>query len=172
MDPVIFGTLTVFMTTEVVFGCVTTIDYFISWTTSLEECFSLVRELVAELRITYPSCLPAQHLHDPVPPWRTFELLSRRCQKIINDLTPTFVKLSSDPKSISWLIQWQPPSMSCHRELFSGVGIRLVAILEAGLTIQRYIYVDSVFLPCKTANTTPCVSLWFFFLCYVKVGTS
>lgn len=55
-----------------------------------------------------------------------------------------------DPHTISQSIWWQPPNTGITiMKLFANIRTILVAILEVGLTVQRYINMDNVLVFCK-----------------------
>ena len=86
----------------------------------------------------------ARHFKDPPPPWRTPKELSNHWRHIVADLGLGETPLPSFLFSFIQPIRWQPPHESIAIvEIFGGIGTSLAAVLEAGITVRRYIHVDS-----------------------------
>jgi hypothetical protein len=65
------------------------------------------------------------------------ELLLPRVEKVVNE------EVDLGPPLDSSTIHWRPPEDGIVLlELFGGIGSGLVAVLQAGLKVKRYIYVD------------------------------
>lgn len=150
---VTLGALAMSMVAEIVFGCTITMDNLPSRATLLEEYFALVGELGTKLKHPASPYLPIQHSKYPVPPWRTPELLLQLCREIVSDMTSTSVDTYWKLGIISRLIRWRPPHIGIIVvELFADIGTRLATIMELGLTVQRYIHVDSALVPRRAAR--------------------
>jgi hypothetical protein len=99
--------------------------------------------------------IPKLHPKDPLLTWVNATKLNHHCQNLLMKvdsktwnqnqiqkvcIVQTMLKLQCDPK---WLVLV---------ELFIQLGIGLVTLLEVGLVVQCYIYVDNNKLAQKIAN--------------------
>ena len=56
-------------------------------------------------------------------------------------MTPVIL---DSPSALAHPILWRPPDKGITlMEVFGGIGTRLAAVLEVGLTVRRYVYVDN-----------------------------
>ena len=86
----------------------------------------------------------ARHFKNPPPPWRTPKELSDHCRHIVKDLGLGEAPPTSSSFSFAQPIRWQPPPEGIILvEILGGIGTGLAAMLEAGITVRRYIYVDN-----------------------------
>ena len=84
-----------------------------------------------------------RHPKNPLPLWRDSSELFQRCEDIVLSLSSTTPFVPDDPSTLARTILWPPPDTGIiFVELFGGIGTRLAAVLEAGLTVKRYVYVD------------------------------
>ena len=91
-----------------------------------------------------PNNALVRHPKYPFPPWRDSAELFWRCKNIVLSLTSRIPVIPNVPSALAYSILWQPPDVGITLvELFGGIGTGLAAILEAGLTVKRYVYVDN-----------------------------
>jgi hypothetical protein len=84
------------------------------------------------------------HPKDPLPPWHDSSGLFQRCEDIVLSLGSTIPFIPNGPSTLARPILWRPPDTGITLvELFGGIGTGLAAILEASLTVTRYVYVDN-----------------------------
>jgi hypothetical protein len=85
-----------------------------------------------------------RHPKDPLPPWHDSSALFQRCEDIVLSLGSTIPFIPNGPSTLARPILWRPPDTGITLvELFGGIGTGLAAILEASLTVTRYVYVDN-----------------------------
>ena len=126
-----------------IFGCGVLVDTVPYGSVLLEESLAFMSNAEDSKHVA-PTDTLVRHPKDPLPPWRDSLELLRRCENIILSLTPTTPLLPDSPSTLAHPIVWRPPDKGITLvELFGGIGTRLAALLEAGLTVRRYVYVDN-----------------------------
>jgi hypothetical protein len=84
------------------------------------------------------------HPKDPLPPWHDSSGLFQRCEDIVLSLSSTTPFILDGPSTLARPILWCLPDTGITLvELFGGITTGLAAILEAGLTVTRYVNVDN-----------------------------
>ena len=141
--PVAFAATSMTMVAEAMFGCSGSVADLPCAPVLLEEtldyaCNAAEQQILSSLKI------PARHFKDPPPPWRTPKELSDHCRHIVADLGLGETPPTSSSFSFAQPIRWQPPPEGIVLvEIFGGIGTGLAAVLEAGITVRRYIHVDN-----------------------------
>ena len=126
-----------------VLECSALVDMLPYDSTLLEESLAFIYGVEDPQKMAPKDSL-VRHLKDPLSPWRDFPELLRRCEDIILSLTPTTPLLTDIPSLLAHPIVWRPPDVRIILVgLFGGIGAGLAAVLEAGLIIRRYVYVDN-----------------------------
>ena len=91
-----------------------------------------------------PHSTLVRHSQDPHPPWHDSAELFRQCEDIILYVPSTTLVIPNSPSALAHPILWRPPNTGIILvELFGGIGTRLTTILEVGLTVRRYVYVNN-----------------------------
>ena len=84
------------------------------------------------------------HPKDPFLHWHDFFELLWRCEDMILSRAPTTPLLPDSPLALAHSIVWRPPDARITLvELFGGIGTGLAAVLEVGLTVRWYVYVEN-----------------------------
>ena len=92
-----------------------------------------------------PKDVLVHHSKDPLPLCRDSSELVRRCGDIILYLTPTTPLLPDYSLVLAHPIVWRLPDAEIILvELFGGIDTRLAVVLEVGLTVWRYVYMDNI----------------------------
>ena len=85
-----------------------------------------------------------RHPKDSLPSWRDSAELFRRCENIVLSPILRTPVIPDVPSTLVHPILWRPPNtMITLVELFGGIGTGLAAVLEVGLTVRWYVYVDN-----------------------------
>jgi hypothetical protein len=141
--PVAFAATSMTMVAEAMFGCSGSVADLPCALVLLEETLDYAFN-AAEQQILSPSQISARHSKDPPPPWCTPKELSDHCRRIVADFRPGETPPTSSSFSFAQPIRWQPsPEGIVLVEIFGGIGTGLAAVLEAGITVRRYIHVDN-----------------------------
>ena len=85
-----------------------------------------------------PKSALVRHSKDPLPFWRDSAELPWRCEDISLFLSSTTIVIPHSPSTLAHPILWRP-----LMEVFGGIEIKLAAMLEAGLTVRQYVYVNN-----------------------------
>ena len=108
---------------------------------------------VVEAREHAPMEIFACHCKDLPLPWTTQLELTCRGREIVDSLDAPHLSIDSCTPLLARTIQWQPPDeVITLVEFFAGIGTRLVAVLDVGLKVRRYINVDSGFAANRTTQ--------------------
>jgi hypothetical protein len=141
--PVAFAATSITMVAEAMFSCSGSVVDLPCAPILLEETLDYACN-AAEQQILPHLQIPALHFKDPPPPWRTPKELSDHCRHIGADLGLGETPPTSSSFSFAQPIRWQPPPEGIVLvEIFGSIGTGLAAVLEAGITVRRYIYVDN-----------------------------
>ena len=141
--PVTFAATAMTMVAEAMFGCSGSVADLPCAPVLLEETMDYTCN-AAEQQFLPSFQIPARHFKDPPPPWRTPKELSDHCRHIVADLELGEAPPTSSSFSFAQPIRWQPsPEGIVLVEIFGGIGTGLAAVLEAGITVRRYIHVDN-----------------------------
>ena len=126
-----------------VFGCGVIAD-------TLPYGFALLEESLAFIGGTYdqrdmaPNNALVCHAKVPLPNGTIPLSYSVRCENIVLSLIPRTPVIPDASSTLAHSILWRPPDARITLvELFGGIGTILTAVLEAGLTVKRYVYVDN-----------------------------
>ena len=85
-----------------------------------------------------------RHSKDLIPPWRNYLELLSRYEDIILSLAPMTPLLLDSSSALAHPIVWRPRDAGITLvELFGAIGTRLAPVLEAGLTVRQYGYVNN-----------------------------
>ena len=91
-----------------------------------------------------PNDALVRHPKDPLFPWCNSAKLLMRCEDIILSLGSTPPVIPDNPSTLAFPILWRPPDKEITLvEVFRGIERGLAAVLEGGLTVRRYVYVDN-----------------------------
>ena len=83
------------------------------------------------------------HPKDPLPPWRDSTHFSRDVRKLLYLVSTTPV-IADKPLALAHSILWHPLDKGITLvKLFGGISTRLAVVLDAGLTVQQYVYMDN-----------------------------
>ena len=128
---------------SMVFGCGVVVDTLSYGSALLEELLAIMGS-VEDPQEMAPKDALVRHFQDPHPHWRDSAGLFRRCEDIVLSLASTTLVISDSPYALAHPILWQPPDAGIALvELIGGISTGLAAILEAGLTVRRYVCVDN-----------------------------
>ena len=126
-----------------VFECGAIVDTLPYGSALLEESLAFMGGKENEIDVARNNAL-VRHSKDPLPPWRDSAELFGRCENIVLSLTPRTPVISDAPLALAYPTLWRPQDVGITLvELFGGIGTGLAAILEVGLTVKRYVYVDN-----------------------------
>ena len=126
-----------------VFGCGAIVDTLPYGSVFLEESLAFMGS-IDDQRDMAPKDVLVCHPKDSLPPWRDSAELFRRCENIVLSITPRTSVIPDAPSALAHPISWRPPDAGITLvELLGGIGTGLAAVLEVGLTIRRYVYVDN-----------------------------
>ena len=138
------------MVVEAMFGCSGSVADLPCAPVLLDEAFDYACN-TAEQQILSSLQIHARHFKNPPPPWRTLQELSDQRRHIVADLGLGETPPTSSSFSFAQPIRWQPPPECIVLvEIFGGIGTGLAAVLEARITVRRYIHVDN---GCATNRT-------------------
>jgi hypothetical protein len=141
--PVAFAAAAAIAPLPMVFGCGAFVDTLPYGSALLEESLAFMRNDEDQQKMVSQDTL-VRHPKDPIPPWRDSPELFRRCEDIILSLAPATPVLPDSPSAFAHPIVWRPPNTEIILvEIFGGIGTGLAVVLEAGLTVRRYVYVDN-----------------------------
>ena len=137
---------------SVVSGCSAIVDTLPYGSALLEESLAFMGDVEDPRDMTLRRALVG-HPKDPLPPWRDSVGLFQRCDDIVLSLSSTTLVTSDSLSTLARPILWCPPDNGITLvELFGAIGIGLAAVLEAGLTVNRYVYVDNSPVSTRTAR--------------------
>jgi hypothetical protein len=140
---VAFGAAATIEPLSMVFGCSAIVDTLPYGSVLLEELLAFMGDVEDPQEMAFRRVL-VRYPKDPLPPWHDSSGLFQRCEDIVLSLGSTTPFIPDGPSTLARLILWRPPDTGITLvELFGGIGTGLVAILEAGLTVKRYVYVDN-----------------------------
>ena len=126
---------------SMVFGCSAMVDTLPYGSALLEESLAFMGDVKDPREMALKRAL-MHHPKDTLPPWRDSFGLFQRCKDIVLSLGSTTPFVPDGPSTLSRPILWNPPDIGITLvELFGGIGTELAAVLEAGLTVKRYVYV-------------------------------
>ena len=126
-----------------VFGCNAIVDTLPCGSVLLEESLAFMGNTNDQWDMASKGAL-VRHPKDSHPPWLDSAELFWRCEDIVLSFTPRIPVIPDVPSALAHPILWRPPNIGIILvELFGGIGTGLAAILEAGLTVRWYIYVDN-----------------------------
>ena len=126
---------------SMVFGCGVFIDTLAYGSALLEESLAFMGS-VEDQRVMAPQSALVHHPKDPICSWHDSIELLRRCEDIILSLSSITPVISDSTSALVNPILWCPPDKGITLvEVFEGIETRLAAVLEAGLTVRRYVYV-------------------------------
>ena len=84
------------------------------------------------------------HSQDSHPHLRDSAELFRRCEDIVLSLASTTPVIPDSPSALAYPILWRSPDAGITLvKLFGGIGTDLAAVLEVGLTVRQYVYMDN-----------------------------
>ena len=150
--PVLFAAGAETALAEAMFGCSALVSDLPCGLTLLEETYAFMSG-VAESREHAPLEIPARHCKDPLPPWGTQLELTRSSSEIVESLDAPPLSTDSATPLLARTIQWRPSDEGITLvELFAGIGTGLAAVLEAGLTVRRYVHVDNGYAANRAAR--------------------
>ena len=85
-----------------------------------------------------------RHPKDPIPPWISPKDLAEKCHELVNGVDHHLWQPQSTLLPLQQLVDLHDdPEGIVLVELFAGLGTGLAAVLEAGLSIRSYTYVDN-----------------------------
>jgi hypothetical protein len=135
-----------------VFGCGTFVDMLPYGSALLDEFLAFMGSAEDQQEMVSHDTL-VRHPKDPIPPWRDSLELFRRCEDIILSLALATPVLTDSPSALAHPIVWRPLNVGIILvEVFGGIGTGLAAVLEAGLTVRRYVYVDNSAVSTRVAR--------------------
>ena len=124
------------------FGCGVFVNILSYGSALLEDSLAFMGSIAKQGDMA-PNNVLVRHSKDPLPPWRNSANLFRRCEDIVLSLMPRTPIIPDTPSALAHSILWRPPEAGIMLvELFGSITTGLVAVLEAGLTVRRYIYVN------------------------------
>ena len=132
---------------SMVFGCSAIVDTLPYGSALLKDLLAFMRN-VKDPREMAPRHVLVHHPKDPLPPWRDSSGLFQKCEDIILSLSSTTPVISDSLSVLARPILWRPPdTWIILVELYGSIGTGLTPVLEAGLTVKRYVYVNNFKYP-------------------------
>ena len=126
-----------------VFGCSAIVDTLPYGSALLEESLAFMGD-VEDPREMIPRQALVRHPKDLLLLWRDFVGLFQRCKDIVLSLISTIPIISDSLFMLARPILWRPPNTGITLvEMFRGIGTWLAAVLEVGLTVTQYVYVEN-----------------------------
>lgn len=149
----VFTALAISMSVETMFGCGASLASLLSSSFLLEESLECASTCLEGWLLLPFLHAPPWFYKDPSPSWDSQNKLSRQWHNIMTSIIPDFLYCTLVSSPLSQPIKWHPPSKKITLVyLFVDIGMGLGAVLEASLTVQRYIYVDNGFVPMKISQ--------------------
>ena len=137
---VAFAAATTIAPLSMIFRCGVIVDTLPYGSALLEEALAFMGSIDNQRDIAPKGAL-VRHPKDSLPPWRDSAELFCRCENIVLSLSP---RSPDSPSALAPPILWRPPEAEITLvELFGGIGTGLATVLEVGLTVRRYVYVDN-----------------------------
>ena len=99
---------------------------------------------VEDQREMAPHNTLVRHSQDCHHVWRDSSKLFRQCEDIVLSLASTTPVIPDSLSALAHPILWCPPDVGITLvKLLGSIGTGLAAVLEVGLTVRRYVYVDN-----------------------------
>jgi hypothetical protein len=141
--PMAFVAATTIASLPMVFGCGTFVD-ILSYSFALLEEYLAFMGSVEDQQNMIPKDVFVHHPKDLIPLWYDPLELTWQCENIILSLVPTTLVLPDSPSALAQPIVWRlPDARIILVEIFGGIGIGLAVLLEVGLMVRRFVYVDN-----------------------------
>ena len=107
----------------------------------------------SELKVPGRMSLPRRHPKDPLKPWGSSRELTQRCRGLVEGVDRGLLEDSGGQPPLQQMVNLHhSPEGVVLVELFAGLSTRLAAVLEAGLSVHRYVYVDNNCMVSKAAK--------------------
>ena len=107
----------------------------------------------SELKVPSRMSLPGRHPKDLLKPWGSSRELTQRCRGLVEGVDRGLLKDSGGQPPLQQMVNLHhSPEGVVLVELFAGLSTRLAAVLEAGLLVHMYVYVDNNDMVSKAAK--------------------
>ena len=127
------------------YGCVGLADTLPTGNSLLEGNMSALDTAPpSELKVPGRMSLPGRHPKDPLTPWGSSKELTQRCRGLVEGVDRGFLEDNGGQPPLQQLVNLHhSPEGIVLLELFAGLSTGLAAVLEAGLSVSTYVYVDN-----------------------------
>ena len=153
--PVSFSNLAGLVDSEAaMYGCVGLADTLPTGNSLLEGNMSALDTAPpSELKVPGRMSLPGRRPKDPLTPWGSSKELTQRCRGLVEGVDRGFLEDSGGQPPLQQLVNLHhSPEGIVLVELFAGLSTGLAAVLEAGLFVSTYVYVDNNDMVSKAAK--------------------
>ena len=111
--------------------------------------------LPSELKVPGRMSLPRRHPKDPFKPWGSSRELTQQCRGLVKGVDRGLLEDSGGHPPLQQVVNLHhSPEGVVLVELFARLSIGLAAVLEAGLSVHTYVYVDNNDMVKRQPNTT------------------
>ena len=144
--PISFSNLAGLVDSEAaMYGCVGLADTLPTGNSFLEgNMFALDTAPPSELKVPGRMSLPRRHPKDPLKPRGSLRELIQRCRGLVEGVDRGLLEDSGGQPPLQQMVNLHhSPEGVILVELFVGLSTGLVVVLEAGLSVHMYVYVDT-----------------------------
>ena len=153
--PVSFSNLAGLVDSEAeMYGCVGLADTLPTGNSLLEGNMSALDTAPpSELKVPGRMSLPGRHPKDPLKLWGSLRELTQRCHGLVEGVDRGLLEDSGGQPPLQQMVNLHhSPEGVVLVELFAGLSTGLAAVLEAGLSVHTYVYVDNNDMVSKAAK--------------------
>ena len=98
----------------------------------------------SELKVPGRMSLPGRHPKDPLKPWGSSRELTQQCRRLVEGVDRGLLENNRGQPPLQQMVKLHhSPEGIVLVELFAGLSTGLAVVLEVGLSVHTYVYVDN-----------------------------